>query len=108
MILLDKYKGYISYRNGSLPGFIRDVLGREGIDMTGLMIEEAYDKKSLWIKYGFDDTDHVFFVDDLVSKMFDGVASEIINKIFDRHHKTVDVTELKKIAKLQIIKYKRK
>lgn len=107
MIKLDKYKTYISYQRGNLPGFVMDVLGRYKIKLGGLLISEDYDKKSLWVKYEFEDTDYVFFVDDIAVKGFDEIASEVINKMM-RHRKTVDVSGLKKIAKLQIIKYKRK
>lgn len=108
MIKLDKYKSYISYRRGKLAPFIRDVLDSHKIKLDFLIIDEGFDKKYLCVKYGFEGTDDIFFVDDFFDKKFDGAASEIINKIYDRHHKTVDITELKKIAKLQIIKYKRK
>lgn len=102
MILLDKYKGYISYRNGSLPGFIRDVLDSEyNIEVTVLVIDDT----------GFRCViDGVTYVrlEDMRGREFDDMAAYIIERIRKKVRQKVDVTELKKIAKLQIIKYKRK
>lgn len=102
MIKLDKYKTYISYRNGKLATFIRDVLDSEyNIEVTVLVIDDT----------GFRCViDGVTYVrlEDMRGREFDDMAAYIIERIRKKVRLKVDIIELRDKSKLQIIKYKRK
>lgn len=103
MIKLDKYKTSKNYETKKLASFVAEVLdSKYGIRLQHLLIYDAA------FGYKINGDLLVENFDGWWDKSFDEKVQGIIEKIVKKHYKTVDVTQLKKIAKLQIIKYKRK